>query len=305
MGSVLSTIGRVWFAIVLIIPMLLTALSVKLLSFCVSKERLNGTSVVLVSLAWRLSLGLAPWMWLSSAKGYNDKLAVLDKQVRQRAQGEKDARPVFILGNHTSFLDTILTITRVTTSIAYQSRTYMSAHLFNLPILSTICLGCGHFSVPYKGSGDNDFSVGKVKIAATQKLVDEHIESNGVLCFFPEGAMNGSPSEIRSIRYGGMKKALFYDAIIWTFITNGNQVMWPRKAQVGGLPGYGQYALKEIAPIGCRALVAKLKKQGTDEDKKKADYVLLSEYIRAEMQSEWDDLLEGASKSVEIKKKAN
>ena len=305
MGAILSTLGRVWFAIVLLIPMLVTALVIKLLSFCLKKKTLNGTSVVLISYAWRLSLALTPWMWITSAKKYSEKLTKLNEQVRARAQGEDGARPVFLLGNHTSFLDTILTITRLTTSIAYQSRTYMSAHLFKLPILSTICVGCGHFSVPYKGSGDDDFSVDKVKIAETQKKVDEHIESNGVLCFFPEGAMNGNPKEIRSIRYGGMQKALDYDAIIWIFMTNGNHVLWPRKSQIGGLPGYGQYTMKELAPIGCRELVNKLKKQLSKEDLgKKKDSQLLSEYIRIQMQGEWDDLLEGSSREgVEMQKK--
>ena len=298
-----AKLGRIYFAVVLVIPMLIIAGIIKLLSFCLSKKRLNGTSVVLVSLAWRFSLALAPWMWITSAKNFADQLPLLQEQVAARANGAKGARPVFILGNHTSFLDTLLTITRLGTAVAYQSRTYMSSHLFKLPILSTICLGCGHFSVPYKGSGDNDFSVDKVKIAETQKLVDAHIEGNGVLCFFPEGAMNGTPSEIRSIRYGGMKKALDYDAIIWTFTTNGNQVMWPRKAQIGGLSGCGQYALKQIAPIGCRELVQRLKKQGNDEIKQKLDHVLLSEFLRSEMQSEWNDLLEGSSQGVEEDKK--
>ena len=73
--------------------------------------------------------------------------------------------------------------------------------------------------------------------------------------------MNGNPKEIRSIRYGGMQKALDYDAIIWIFMTNGNHVLWPRKSQIGGLPGYGQYTMKELAPIGCRELVKNKKKK--------------------------------------------
>lgn len=306
MGAVISTLAQVWFGVALAIPMLTIAILIKLLSFCCKKKTLNGLSVILVKFAWQMSLWLTPWIWLTSAKSWSAKLAIMSEQVRKRAEGESNARPVFILGNHTSFLDTVLTITRLPISVAWQARTYMGAHLFKLPILSTICHGCGHFSVPYQGKGDDDFRVDKIEIAKTQKLVDQHIENKGVLCFFPEGAMNGNPSVIREIRYGGMKKALAYDAIIWTFITNGNQVMWPRKKQIGGFAGYGQYALKEISPIGCRALVAKLKKQGSKEDQLKEDYVILSEYIRTEMQSEWNDLLDGSSQlSKDDKKKDN
>ena len=302
MGSFFSTLGRVWFAIVLLIPMVAVAGIIKLLSCCLSKKSLNGTSVVLVSCAWQISLALTPWMWITSANNFNEKLQILNEQVVARANGVKDVRPVFILGNHTSFLDTLLTITRFPSSIAYQSRTYMSSYLFNMPILSTICTGCGHFPVHFKGSGDTDFSVDKVKIAATQKLVDHHIEANGVLCFFPEGAMNGNPSEVRPIRYGGMKKALDYDAIMWTFTTNGNQIMWPRKAQMGGVPGFGRYSLKQVAPLGCRELVQRLKEQGDDETKQKLDHVLLSEFVRSEMQAEWVGLLDGCSQGSEGKK---
>jgi 1-acyl-sn-glycerol-3-phosphate acyltransferase len=284
--------------------MIVIAGIIKLCSFCMKKKTLNSTSVLLVSYAWQLSLFLTPWMWVSAKKGYSEKLQMLNKQVIDRSNGVKGARPVFVLGNHTSFLDTILTITRLTTPIALESKTYMSSHLFKLPILSTICLGCGHFSVPYKGSGDDDFSIDKEKIAATQKLVDQHIEARGVLCFFPEGAMNGNPSEIRAIRYGGMKKALEYDAIIWTFVTNGNQVMWPRKAQIGGIPGYGQYNLKQIAPIGCRELVKQIRNENKNDGdiNGKKDFVILSEYVRKKMQEEWDDLLDGSSQGSEEKK---
>ena len=147
----------------------------------------------------------------------------------------------------------------------------------------------------FKGSGDTDFRVDKEKMESTQRRVDEHIKSGGLLCFFPEGAMNKDPTQIMPVRYGGMKKALQFDAKIYTFVTNGCHVIWPRKAQISGRPGVANYTMLCIAPDGARALADKLRKQPGNKDKK--DYELLSEHVQFVMQECWDSMLDSASSS--------
>ncbi len=305
MGALLSVLTRAWFAVTLLIPMALVAGILKVLQ-CVpmDKQVRAGYSLMLVQAAWRISLALSPWLWITAhGEDFAENMRTFSAQVRARGRGEPGAKPVFLLGNHTSFLDTLLTVSRLSMSSAYWSRTYMSNHLFGLPILSTICRACDHFPVHFKGKGDTDFSVDKAKIAETQKLVDAHIERGGLLCFFPEGAMNKDPSKVMPVRYGGMKKALQYDAKLWTFITCGNHVMWPRKAPIGGFPGYGQYAVRCLAPDGCKALVQRLRDTAaSEEEKAKSDHQLLSEYVHRTMQNEYDKLVPGSSTVVDKSK---
>jgi 1-acyl-sn-glycerol-3-phosphate acyltransferase len=78
----------------------------------------------------------------------------------------------------------------------YRSRTYMASYLLDMPILGTCIRAMGHFEVSFKGTKDGDFSVDREKMAQTQLRVDAHIDSGGMLCFFPEGQLNGNPTEI-------------------------------------------------------------------------------------------------------------
>ena len=72
----------------------------------------------------------------------------------------------------------------------------MADYLLNMPILGACIKVMGHFPVAFKGTKDGDFSVDREQMAQTQKRVDDHIESGGVLCFFPEGQINKNPAEI-------------------------------------------------------------------------------------------------------------
>lgn len=283
--------------------MCVSALVVKVMTLLpLSEAQKQGFSIMIMQLAWRVSLMLTPWLRAYSHGDFVATMRQFSADVSRRGSKQKGARPVMLLGNHTSFLDTMLTVTKLSTSSAYYSRTYMSAHLFKLPVLSTICRACGHFSVDFKGSGDTDFRVDKDKMKITQALVDSHIENGGLLCFFPEGAMNKDPTKIMPVRYGGMKKALQFDAKLYVFVTNGCHVIWPRKAQIGGTPGIANYTIRCIAPDGARALADKLRKRKGNTDKE--DHALLSEYVQRIMQETWDDMLEGSSTELEVKKNA-
>jgi 1-acyl-sn-glycerol-3-phosphate acyltransferase len=72
----------------------------------------------------------------------------------------------------------------------------MADYLLNMPILGVCIQAMGHFPVAFKGKADGDFSVDREKMAQTQLRVDNHIQSGGILCFFPEGQLNVNPAEI-------------------------------------------------------------------------------------------------------------
>jgi 1-acyl-sn-glycerol-3-phosphate acyltransferase len=300
MGSFLSTLCTVYFGVVVVIPMIVAAVLTKLITLLpLTHAQKCGYSLMVVQAAWRLSLMLTPWIRTYAQGDFVATMRQFSRDVQLRGSKEEGARPVMLLGNHTSFLDTLLTVATLSAGSAYYSRTYMSAHLFKLPVLSTICRACGHFSVDFKGSGDTDFRVDKEKMEKTQQRVDEHIENGGLLCFFPEGAMNKDPTQIMPVRYGGMKKALQFDAKVYVFVTNGCHAVWPRKAQISGRPGVANYTIHCVAPEGARALAGKLRQQPGNE--KKEDYEVLSLHVREVMQGCWDNILDGSSSSVKKK----
>ena len=72
----------------------------------------------------------------------------------------------------------------------------MADYLLNMPILGACIQAMGHFPVAFKGKADGDFTVDREKMAQTQLRVDNHIQSGGILCFFPEGQLNTNPAEI-------------------------------------------------------------------------------------------------------------
>lgn len=304
MGTFLSTVGRNMFGFTLVLNMIWCAALCKLVSLMtfLSLKARNGTSVVFVHLAWRISLFFSPWISLNKSSDYDTNAAKLVQEVKNiqeaQATGQK-CSPIFILGNHTSFLDTILTASKLPTSVMYHARTYMGAHLFKLPLLSTICRACGHFPVHFSSDTDGKFAVDRDKMAQTQKLVDQHTEEGGVLCFFPEGQINGNPDTLLPFRYGGMKKAVDYDVKIWSFVTTGNPEVWPRKAQVGGFPGKIQYSLQCIAADGVSKLISELRAKNSDL-KDKADHVILAEHCRDYLQKDYDNLLNANGKKKTI-----
>ena len=177
--GVVSQIGRAVFGIILLLPMVVVALLCLVLRGLshvgiLAVRTREGISLVLVQSAWRLSLLLCPWVWVTSASQFS----VGCKQLTD-ARAAAPGTAFFVLANHTSFFDTILGVAKLPTSLIYHTRTYMATHLFNLPILSTICISCGHFPVAFSGSKDGDFRVDREAMAVTQARVDEHIKVGG------------------------------------------------------------------------------------------------------------------------------
>jgi len=295
MGAMIGTIFQVCFALPLLVNMVWCAALMKLLQFVPMKKLTReGLSTMLVQVAWSLSLAVAPWMWCASSKDSpKEWKLVLDNLAEEDAKatrGECDHRPLFILGNHTSFFDTVLAATCFSPRVLWRCRTYMDNKLFKLPILSTVCLSIGHFPVHFAKTAEGSFAVDTEKMAEVDQRVDAHLKEGGWLCFFPEGQVNKNPDVIQPFRYGGMKKALAWDARLVFFTSAGNTTVWPTKQQVGGFPGRVAYGAKALAPRGAKALVAEIREKCTEEENTKRDEELLSEYARRVMQKEYDEL---------------
>eukprot|EP00930_Biecheleria_cincta_P099027 TRINITY_DN90684_c0_g1_i1.p1 TRINITY_DN90684_c0_g1~~TRINITY_DN90684_c0_g1_i1.p1 ORF type:complete len:320 (-),score=70.74 TRINITY_DN90684_c0_g1_i1:22-873(-) len=269
----------------------------KLLSFVpMEKKRYQGICLVMIQLAWRMSSLFSPWMRCTEDEttaaewaSIQQKMDQVDKEV---AKGEGKPRPLMILGNHTSFFDTLLSAQSFPTAVLWRCRTYMDSGLFKMPILSTVCRSIGHFAVHFKSTEEGVFKVDKDKNDAEDKLVNEHLDTGGWLCFFPEGTVNKDPEKLLPFRFGGMKKALETDSRLIMFVSVGNNKVWPKKAKIGGLPGRVRYGMRVLAPDGAKAFVAELRKQKdlSEEDKAMLDHELLAKHAQIRMQAQYDKL---------------
>merc|ERR1711862_423933 len=102
--------------------------------------------------------------------------------------------------------------------------------------------------------------------------------------------MGKTPEKVLPFRFGGMKKALETDARLCSFVTYGNPVVWPKKAQVGGFPGRVMYSMQPVAPHGCKAFVADLRAKGVPDERDMSDVELLAKHGQALMQKQYDEL---------------
>eukprot|EP00440_Ansanella_granifera_P032663 gb/GFBE01035435.1/.p1 GENE.gb/GFBE01035435.1/~~gb/GFBE01035435.1/.p1 ORF type:complete len:312 (+),score=57.57 gb/GFBE01035435.1/:1-936(+) len=311
MGAMLGVLGQCAYGALMLVNMLWAAAGMKILTLLpLAKKTSQGLCLTLTQISWSIALWCAPWMrctedpdTASEWKNIQKKMAEVDAQV---AAGKGARRPLMVLGNHTSFFDTVLSVTTFPNSVLTRCRTYMDHNLFKLPILSTFCHCIGHFPVYFMSTEDGVFKVDKEKNAQVDQRVDEHLNSGGWLCFFPEGQVNKNPDTILPFRFGGMKKALDYDACLVSFVSYGNTSVWPKKAQMGGLPGKVRYSLKPVAPDGVKAYIKSLREQNlSEEEQKMEDHVLLAKYAHKLMQEQYDGLKEACGGGAPKNKKSD
>lgn len=251
-----------------------------------SKRTTEGLALVITHYVFAVAMLLCPWIQISS----DGDLSATWREVLGHITSTSDNRPVFLIGNHTSFLDTVLCVAKTPFMLTWNARTYVSNGLLSMPLLGTVIKAMGLFTVQFKGVKDGDFSVDKEKMAKMQVRVDAHIQNGGVLCFFPEGQVNSNPEKIMPFRYGGMKVALDNDAKIYQYVTCGCPSVWKKKEPVGGWPGKVIYGLKPLAPQGTKQLLQDVRAQKLyPEDK--PDVAVLAEYFQAKMQSYYDELV--------------
>jgi len=285
--SWLDTLARCWFNLCVFVNLIICAVVcniLRLFSFVISPTHLQELCLFSSKIAFGLPIHLSPWIALKASPNSEQALKQLGKSL-----DSSNKRPVFLLANHSSFFDTMLTVHLLGWKTLMKTRTYMKADLFNIPFLSAICKGCGHFPVHFTSAEADKFSADKQKMDAMQPMVDAHLDKGGLLAFFPEGRMNPTPDKLDSFRYGGFQKALACDASIWLMVYVNNSVTWPAKDMVGGGPAKIPYDVACYAPHGAKAKLAELRQELGTEGADVSDVKLLSEDCRLVMQRMYDN----------------
>jgi 1-acyl-sn-glycerol-3-phosphate acyltransferase len=277
----LSYLARGIFSALLIGNLLWAVALGKIINcFPLDKATKNGYSLQLASLAFWLSITFCPWIrYTCSGDAAAAWKSVLDQQA---ASG----RPIMLIGNHVSFMDTLFVSSRFPLHAGFRFKTYMKKALMDLPVLGPLSKNCGHFCVPYVSQ--EAFSVHHDKMDDVDQEVDEHVAAGGWMCFFPEGQLNNNPETIQSIRHGGMKRAIKYDAMLISLAYVGHEDTWPKKAAVGGFASRVQWSLKEMAPEGTKAFLEKQVKKRKSSDM--PDYEVLADEVKQFLQRQIDEL---------------
>ena len=73
-----------------------------------AREKREGLALVLSHYAFAAALALSPWIRVVA----DGDLGPVWADVVGHIRNEADARPLFLIGNHTSFLDTVLTVAK-------------------------------------------------------------------------------------------------------------------------------------------------------------------------------------------------
>jgi len=154
----------------------------------------------------------------------------------REGMNESAGKPRCVLANHVSFLDSFLMLGCMPFSEIAGVKTMAAGHLLKLPFIGTICRACGHLIVPFKSSGDSDFSVDKEAAAEVQSLFQEHVADGGIGVWYPEGKMNtGDVTKLNIFRAGGFLLPAKIDCEIWCVAHLGNAACWPLSG-LGGKP---------------------------------------------------------------------
>jgi len=183
---------------------------------------------VMACLGWRLALVLSCWVRINV------------QGLREFRRSLRNAnRPVIVVANHTSFLDTIVLVTCFPLGAVWKVRMFISSHLMKMPVLGSINIAMGHLAVPFKASADSDsFELDKELMAERMKQYEDYVRKGGFAGWYPEGRINpGDSLELQQFRAGGFSVAVNIDVEVWTVAFLGNGVCWPKSSPVGGFPG--------------------------------------------------------------------
>ena len=147
---------------------------------------------------------------------------------------KKPQRPQFLLGNHTSFMDSILLSRILPRNIAFRLRAYVASHVARLPLFGTLMRASGHFIVPYSSEQYDSFELNTALMAQTQEVVTEHLQNNGNLMFFSRGARERHARLHRKPAAGRLQAG---SRIRCSDMDRGvlrNHHTWPKTATIGG-----------------------------------------------------------------------
>ena len=238
---------------------------------------------------WRWPFSMSPWIRIECEgleAGWGRKLGASGK-------------PVLIVGNHTSFMDTLLFASQIDFSTISQLATLANSQLFKIWFLGTVMRGVGHMPVHFKKvESETDFSTDPTKKDTLLSSIERHVVTHhGWVCMYPEGQIHrgfGSHNTgtLQPFRIGGLQMALQYDMELWAWVTKGNNDCWPRTA-IGGLPSKISARLIPIAPSGSLDLMRELDQNAPLEygpDELRGRVPVLAAHLQHLMQSALDDL---------------
>lgn len=217
-----------------------------------AQRRVAGVVLKFCRLCWRWPFTLSPW------------IRVRVHGLQHQHEMGRSGKPVLIIGNHTSFMDTLVFATHISFGVISRVRTLAKSSLWQLPLLGTLMNSVGHIPVHFhKQSADNDFKTDETQKQALLDRVDEHVgRDGGWICMFPEGQIHrgdgsAGSAKLQPFRIGGMGLALQYDMELWAWTAKGNNDCWPRTG-IGGLPSTITASLVPIAPRGSRELMREI-----------------------------------------------
>jgi len=209
------------------------------------KKKLSYVVIILTCISFRLAL-------FCSSSWIKIRVDGLDEFRKQLAAG---SRPAVVVGNHLSFIDTILSVSLFPLSRVGDTKMLVSNHLLKMPGLGTIVRAMGHLAVPFKAnSSTGGHELDKEKMAEQMKIITEHVSSGKIAAWFPEGTMNsGNPHELMTFRAGGFRVPIDTDAEVWCFAYVGNSICWPKKAAIGGFPCNIGVKVFRLCESSCKA----------------------------------------------------
>lgn len=216
-----------WFAAVLIVNVLLTGL----LTLLCDKLRVLGVprrvTQVLCTYACSFTFGCVLF--------FNPQIKISIDESRVK-WAQIPVRSAMAL-NHVSFLDAFLFVGSAPLAYIYNCRTMMKDSLRKIPIFGGVFDRVGHFPVYFKSDEDGNFSLDKERQAPVMERVNKHLEENGRIALFPEGAVNKKPKEgLQMFRLGSFNIVLEKKLPLFYMCMVGNYDTWPHNAAVGGAP---------------------------------------------------------------------
>jgi len=191
-------------------------------------------------------------------------------------------KPVIIIGNHVSFLDTCLFLAKMPLSQAGPCRVIYKQSLEKLPMFQKIAHACKNVAIPFKN--ETDFSVQEEGKKAVDEGIMAALAAGRTFCLYPEGGMSNNQREVQSFRHGSFAYATKLDCELWGFAHAGHADMW-HKTGAGGNPSVVACNFFPICPEGAKKFLES-KKMEVD------DYKGLAKACEDMMQKEVDEVFD-------------
>lgn len=181
---------------------------------------------------------IAVWMWQSWRAAI--KACCWLKVDWSGAEALEEAgargRPVFLIANHQSFLDTPLNCVLLPRALVPDIKVLMARRHLRMPVLGRIAKAIGHIPIPYTTRKAGDFALDHKEMASIHTRIDNHVSQGGHLIVFPEGDLNSNWEKLLLFKGGGFEICIRNDMEVWGLLTVGAGECWPASVALGGGP---------------------------------------------------------------------